>query len=293
MAISVSDTKERDKGKDLFGCFPLALVTSLTWASLNPNAAKVYLAIVAHARWENRQAWPSRGLIAKEAGVSVKRVHEALQELVNVGLLKRWRKDHKNFYYCPINDLSLCPQNLDVRTRRKAPKRGEKGKFVSIRPQDMDAVCPQDMDAVCPQDMDAVCPQDMDVELNQGTKSENEKKERNQTGASHIPSNYQEKDLRKDPEQEEPQKHLTTEPGETLEEERERREKEKKERLEETRQNARARQVFDPETLHELAKKKGPEWLRDHLLKMGYTKEQILAALSQNGNGNAEIQATA
>lgn len=88
------------------------VVDSGVWAQLSGKARAVYIVLQRHVDDVTRICWPSIELIAREAGIHVRNVSAALAELERWHLIKRWRKDRKNFYHLyPADKLKdLLPQ---------------------------------------------------------------------------------------------------------------------------------------------------------------------------------------
>ncbi len=135
------------------------------WAQLSGKARAVYIVLHRHVDDVTRICWPSIELIAREAGIHVRNVSAALAELERWHLIKRWRKDRKNFYHLyPADklkdllpqkmDISSSPRKMDVRPLRK--KRNVLGRFMPASV--MDEPVPALVDRSHPSAMETVAP---------------------------------------------------------------------------------------------------------------------------------------
>ncbi len=135
------------------------------WAQLSGKARAVYIVLHRHVDDVTRICWPSIELIAREAGIHVRNVSAALAELERWHLIKRWRKDRKNFYHLyPADklkdllpqkmDISTSPRKMDVRPLRK--RRNVLGRFMPASPVEEPA--PSSVDHSPPSAMETVAP---------------------------------------------------------------------------------------------------------------------------------------
>jgi len=135
------------------------------WAQLSWKAKAVYIVLHRHVDDVTRICWPGIGLIALEAGIHVRNVSAALAELERWRLIKRWRKDRKNFYHLyradklkdllpQKMDISNSPQKVDVRPLRK--RRNVLGRFMPASPVEEPA--PSSVDHSPPSAMETVAP---------------------------------------------------------------------------------------------------------------------------------------
>ena len=145
------------------------VVDSGVWAQLSEKARAVYIVLLRHTDDITRNCWPGNELIAKEAGIHVRTVSAALAELERRHLIKKWRKDRKNFYhvYSKKDLICLLPAKMDVSTspRKMAispprKSRDSRGRF--IRPSTMEKPAPPPMEQPCPSAVEAVVPASME-----------------------------------------------------------------------------------------------------------------------------------
>lgn len=168
------------------------------WAQLSGKARAVYIVLHRHVDDVTRICWPSIELIAREAGIHVRNVSAALAELERWHLIKRWRKDRKNFYHLyPADklkdllpqkmDVSISPRKMDVRPLRK--RRNVLGRFMPASV--MDEPVPALVDRSHPSAMETVAPSAVESKkssLRRGLEEEKEKK--NTTVAVSENGNY-------------------------------------------------------------------------------------------------------
>jgi len=81
-----------------FFAFQQQLVLTKVLASLSFIATKVYLALGALVNRKSNQSWFTLAVIAEYAGVSINSVTLAVQELVELGLIKTWWHDGRKYY---------------------------------------------------------------------------------------------------------------------------------------------------------------------------------------------------
>lgn len=141
------------------------VVDSGAWATLRPAARTVYVVLLRHLDDVIRNCWPSNDVIANKAGIHPRSVSKATEELQKRGLLKKWRKDRKNFYHLPKE--VLLPSIMDASTYPRkmggsppARRRNAKGRFTP--PHAVDEQYPSPMDEPTPRKTDAVDPSNMD-----------------------------------------------------------------------------------------------------------------------------------
>ncbi len=94
------------------------VVDSGVWAALSPKARAVYGVLLRHTDDATRVCWPGNVLIAQEAGIHPNLVPRATEELVQRRLVKKWRKDRKNFYhlYPKVKLEDLLPGKMEIST---------------------------------------------------------------------------------------------------------------------------------------------------------------------------------
>lgn len=187
--------KERESG--WFKFFHI-LIDSGVWARLRPSAQSIYVALGRHTNDETRICWPSNELLAREAGIHVRLVSAATEELAAEWLIKKWRKDRKNFYYLYRGeelkglfpqkmDVSTSPQKMDISTPKR--RRDACGRFTA--PCVMEQPTPDSMDRPKPPSVEAVHPSAVELKkssLRRGLEEEKEKK--NTADAMNENGNY-------------------------------------------------------------------------------------------------------
>ena len=157
---------ERYKEKE-FGWAKLfhIIVDSGVWARLSEKARAVYIVLLRHTDDITRNCWPGNELVAKEAGIHVRTVTAALAELVQKDLIKKWRKDRKNFYhlYSKKDLICLLPAKMEVSSSPRKMEisppqkhRDSSGRFV--RPSPVEKPAPPPMEQPCPAVVEAVLP---------------------------------------------------------------------------------------------------------------------------------------
>src|SRR5262249_35136071 len=141
--------------KFYFAMLPEQVVSSGILAKLSGKAAKVYIAALSHARDGNKPvAWPSNQTLAKEAGVSPKRIPEARREIEQAGLVTRRRVDRKicysfiatGFEPAPRTDRSTAtprPRDHCGRFAAFSASQGKSGTSEHQSPQFEDSASPQ------------------------------------------------------------------------------------------------------------------------------------------------------
>ena len=161
-------------------------VDSGAWARLRPSAQSIYVALGRHTNDRTRICWPGNELLARESGIHVRLVPSATEELVRERLVKKWRKDRKNFYYLYRGeelerllpgkmDVSTSPHKMDIRTSKR--KRNAQGQFIA--PGTMEQPAPDSMDRPKPPSVEAVHPSAVESKkssLRRGLEEEKEKK---------------------------------------------------------------------------------------------------------------------
>lgn len=166
------------------------------WAQLSGKARAVYIVLQRHVDDVTRICWPSIELIAREAGIHVRNVSAALAELERWHLIKRWRKDRKNFYHLyPADklkdllpqkmDISSSPRKMDIRPLRK--RRNVLGRFMPASV--MDEPVPVLVDGSHPSAMEAVAPSAVEPKKSSLRRDLEEEKEKKSTaGAASAPA---------------------------------------------------------------------------------------------------------
>ena len=143
------------------------------WARLSNKAKAVYPVLHAHIDDNTRNCWPSNVLLAQEAGLHEKSVPAATEELVRRKLIKKWRKDRKNFYhlYTEQELEDLLPFTMDVsqgpHKMDKSPlfkPRDAKGRFIHPLSKDEPLPCPTD--TAPPYETALEAPSDLDTNKN-------------------------------------------------------------------------------------------------------------------------------
>ena len=163
------------------------------WAQLSGKARAVYIVLHRHVDDVTRICWPSIELIAREAGIHVRNVSAALAELEQWHLIKRWRKDRKNFYRLYPADMlkDLLPQKMDVsRSPRKmdvSPLRKRRNVLGRFMPASaMDEPAPSLVERSHPPAMETVAPPPVEPKENslRRVPEEDPKKEKQAGSAS-------------------------------------------------------------------------------------------------------------
>lgn len=166
------------------------------WAQLSGKARAVYIVLHRHVDDVTRICWPSIELIAREAGIHVRNVSAALAELERWHLIKRWRKDRKNFYHVyPADklkdllpqkmDISTSPRKMDVRPLRK--RRNVLGRFMPALV--MDEPVPAFVGRSHPPAMETVAPPAVEPkESSLRRVPEEDPNKKKQTGSASAPS---------------------------------------------------------------------------------------------------------
>lgn len=161
------------------------------WAQLSGKARAVYIVLHRHVDDVTRICWPSIELIAREAGIHVRNVSAALAELERWHLIKRWRKDRKNFYHLyPADklkdllpqrmDVSSSPRKMDVSPPRK--RRNVLGRFMPA--STMEEPVPALMDCSHPSAMETVVPPAVEPKESSLRRDLEEEKEKKSTAGS-------------------------------------------------------------------------------------------------------------
>lgn len=124
-----------------FSMFFHQVIDSGIWAKLSPKAKAVYPVLLRHAHYITRNASPSNGTISIKGNISQGNISSATDELVEAGLLKKWRKGWKVFYHLfTKEDITLESAELYLKRKDTLPRktvtyqRDEKtGEFISKR----------------------------------------------------------------------------------------------------------------------------------------------------------------
>lgn len=167
------------------------VVDSGVWARLRPSAQSVYVALGRHTNDRTRICWPGNELLARESGIHVRLVPSATEELVREHLVKKWRKDRKNFYYLYRGeelksllpgkmDVSTSPQKMDIRT----PKRGRDTQGRFIAPGVVEQPAPDSMDKPKPPSVETVHPAVLEPKKSSLRRDLEEEKEKKSTAGS-------------------------------------------------------------------------------------------------------------
>lgn len=97
----------------------------------NPQTALLYLTILSHRNTKTNQCYPSKNLLARELGVSVRTIGSMITELHDLKAIKinSGKKGFSNSYYFPAEDFY---EDFDNDTFQASPYR-RKGHFKKQR----------------------------------------------------------------------------------------------------------------------------------------------------------------
>lgn len=186
----MTDTDSSKKDKHFSKLFNVVVKSGL-WAQLNPKAMSVYVVLHSFIDDKDRRCWPTNGEIARLAGINERTVPAATDELVDNGLIKKWRHGAKNFYVVHREDKlkDLLPSEMDMdsgisKRNNVNRERGHGGRFVKLgtarNPSLMEEVHPYGMDTGEPVDMDVTHPNGMEAKKNHSPKNSKKEPEKNQ-----------------------------------------------------------------------------------------------------------------
>ena len=145
-----------------YGRISEQVIASGIWAKLSKKAAKVYIALLSHARDMNKnwEVWPSNETLARESGYNERDIPAARREIERAGLVARkWRVDKQIHYRFAGSNLPAVEKNQRKKATTPRP-RNHRGRFTTAEnatvgnsttygepvPQIMEAVVPQIMD---------------------------------------------------------------------------------------------------------------------------------------------------
>jgi hypothetical protein len=137
-----------------FAKFYNEVIDSGVWAVLSPKARAVYPVLVRHADSTTRNCRPGVKRLASKAGINIRTVSAATEELVKCGVIKKSWVGRRIIYHVH-NDVQLKAR-LSVPTRkdrRTSPvrRRDSSGRF--IHPLTMDGSFPRLMGSLRPSRM--------------------------------------------------------------------------------------------------------------------------------------------
>lgn len=167
------------------------IVDNGVWARLSPKAQTVYVVLLRHTNDEDRICWPSNELIAREAGIHERTVTAALAELARWNLIKKWRKDRKNFFklyrgeelkslFPEKMEVSTLPQKMEISAAQK--RRDKQGRFIA--PSVVEQPAPESVEQPHPPAVEIVPPAAVDGKKSLLRREIEEEKEKKSTAGS-------------------------------------------------------------------------------------------------------------
>lgn len=144
--------EEEEKGAVGYSKLPNALVDSGLLALLKGSEMKTYAAILRHAQYASRQAFPSLACLCKETGLQRVTVQGAIKKLVFVGLIRKHKfyqgRKFKNVFtvqdvpeiilpYQPINSASREPRMQPKNSASRGAQRDEKTGKYAVKPKNL------------------------------------------------------------------------------------------------------------------------------------------------------------